>query len=172
MARMTVIFTASKEDSKTDLHGLLADHGCIEGEVEIHPTTFFIAYNSKTNKSIFNVEVSQRIKNANSVCAFCVVTTENPLDIYNLASTNENVVCVEPNINWQSLSYLEGISEKHSLLLEDLRVLEDRCRNLDERSSVRRQHFQQEYEYLEEEIDQLESKIRGIAITQEQSRNN
>ena len=164
MASITVIYTDSNKDAKRNLLELLAEHGHIGEEVEILPRAFCIAYNSETNRAIFDVDVSQKLKSSNSIYAICLSTTENLMDLFRLASSNDNIVCVESNVNWQNIKYLTRISEKHSRFLEELEKLENKCMGVDDRNTVRRQQFQQEYEYLQEEIDQLEFVMKGIAI--------
>lgn len=165
---MMLDVTAICPDTGDNATAVLLDMGfkttAIQNVVEIPVSVFEVVLRSPANSALFSSEAIDVIKSSRVVCAIRLDEEGEILEELRRNAPLDKIVYAGTEVPWTTIDQLAHISERYRELVQDLERLENKCMSIDDRNSVRRQQCQQEYEYLQDEIDMVEAALRNNTL--------
>lgn len=136
----------------------------IHNVMEIPVSVFKVVLRSPANSVLFSSEAIDVIKCFRVVCAIRLNEEGEVVEELRRSGPLDKIVYAGTEVPWTAIEQLAHISERYRELVQDLERLENKCMSIDDRNSVRRQQFQQEYEYLQDEIHKAEAALRNYTL--------
>ncbi|MBI2750164.1 MAG: hypothetical protein HYX43_12715 [Burkholderiales bacterium] len=125
---------------------------------------FRVTYCAPVNKSMFDPDVSQHIKEAIRVYAALISSDAKPNAVDRVSQHGWRVICPELQFSWNAIRQVHEISEPYANLLMRLNATEEKCVRID-RNDIRARELRESYEYLDREIERLDRLLKQIRLT-------
>lgn len=164
MSDVTAICPDTGDNAAAFLRERGFETAAIQGVVEIPVSVFELVLSSPANRPLFHSGAIDAIKRCRVVCAIHLYGEGKVLEELGRNEPIDRIIYAGTGIPWTNMEQLAHDSERYQELVQDLERLENKCISLDDRNSVRRQQFQQEYEYLQDEVDKTEAALRNNAL--------